>query len=315
MEGSDGVLRIGIIGCSGIGLIHGEAYKYIDNAEVVAVADIVREKADYLGKLLGAETYYNGRELLQRDDIDVVDICLPTYLHEEFVLEAAERGFHILCEKPMTLSMKKGQNMIDACEKAGVKLMIGQVLRYYPDYLKGIELMSNGTIENVRIVRAYRGGPHPARNRGWYEDSSKSGGPIIDMAIDEIDYLIHCFGAVKEVYAKVSSRNLKLHENAMIMLEFEKGQLAHIMADWSRPRNTAFNTRLEIIATKGIARFNLREEEALELIEVYKAVDNEDVEPPSPMTIFHSSSNPYVREINEFLLAVETGRKVSIPPI
>ena len=305
-------MKVGIIGCGGIAQVHGECYKHMNKASVVAVADIVPERADKLAESLGAEALYSAEELLKRTDIDVVDICLPTYLHCEYTIKAAEAGFHILCEKPIAVTLEEGEQMAEAAKKAGVKLMIAHVLRYFPENIDAKKVIESGAIGIPKVVRTYRGGTHPGRVRDWYEDINKSGGAIQDMAIHDIDFLQSVIGPVKEVYALGNMhKNQKYNEYDVVLLEFNCGTLAHVIADWSKPKGASFATSMEIAGTEGIVEYDSTVSTPIKvLMEKSEQGGGDGVAvPESPL---HPESGPYFREIAEFLEAVENDTE---PPI
>jgi len=124
-------IKVGLIGCGNIGAGgHLPAYAHVPEAELVAVCDAVGELAHAAAERSGAAAYTDYRRLLEREDIRVVDICVPTYLHAQAAIAAIETGKHVLCEKPMVHTLEAADAMIKAAQKAGVKLMIGQVRRF-----------------------------------------------------------------------------------------------------------------------------------------------------------------------------------------
>ncbi|WP_055669294.1 Gfo/Idh/MocA family protein [Desnuesiella massiliensis] len=307
------MLRVGIIGCGGIAGMHAFCYQHMPEAKVVAVADIIPERADNMAKIFGAEALYHGDELLKREDIDVVDICLPTYLHCEYVLKVAAAKKHVLCEKPMALNLEEGRKMIEATKEAGVKFMVAHVLRFFPENENAKLVMESGAIGNPRMVRTYRGGVHPGRVRAWYADVEKSGGAIQDMVIHDIDYLKSCFGPAKQVYAKgnVFEKTPNL-EYDLVMIEFYNGVIAHLVADWSRPEGGQFNTKMEIVGTKGIVEYDLSKSMPLSVLAAPEAQvgDKGVAVPESPLD---PRSNPYAKEIIKFLAAIENDTEVPVP--
>lgn len=306
------MLRVGIIGCGGIAGMHAFCYKHIPEAKVVAVADIIPERADNLAEQFGAEAIYHGDALLEREDIDVVDICVPTYLHCEYVLKAAKAKKHILCEKPMALTIDEGKKMIEAARNAGVKFMVAHVLRYFPENVNAKKVMESGTIGKPVMVRTYRGGVHPDRVREWYGQIEKSGGAIQDMAIHDIDFLRSCFGPAKEVYAKGNVFKKMSHlEYDLIMIEFKNGVIAHLAADWSKPEGGTFTTRMEIVGDKGLVNYDLSKSMPLNVIAApeKESGDKGVAVPESPLD---PRSVPYAREIIDFLKCVEND---TVPPI
>ena len=146
------MLRVGIIGAGGIAGQHAYCYQHIPEAKIVAVADIVPERAQKMAALFGADALDHGDKIIERDDIDVVDICLPTYLHSEFAIKAARTGKHVLCEKPIALNIEQGLQMIEETKKANVKFMVAHVLRYFPENVRAKQAMEDGTIGDPVMI-------------------------------------------------------------------------------------------------------------------------------------------------------------------
>ena len=127
-------MKIALVGTGGMGLNHIEAYQYVKGLEVVAVADTQFESAQKYAKQLGCRAYASLDEILENEQPDAVDICVPSFLHTEYTLKCIEKGLHVFCEKPMAHTLAEADKMIEAANAHGVKLMVGQVLRYWPEY-------------------------------------------------------------------------------------------------------------------------------------------------------------------------------------
>lgn len=306
------MLRVGIIGAGGIAGQHAFCYQHIPEAKVVAVADVIPERARKLAALFGADALDHGDKIIERNDVDVVDICVPTYLHCDFAVKAARAGKHILCEKPISLNVEQGLKMIEETEKARVKFMVAHVLRYFPESLRAKQIMEDGSIGDPVMVRTYRGGVHPGRVREWYADIDRSGGAIQDTVIHDLDFLKWCFGPVKEVYVKGNTfKKTPYLEYDLLMVEFRNGVIAHLTVDWSKPENGHFTTRMEIVGTKGMVEFNADESAPLHILAAVDGSEQDGVAiPESPLD---PRSNPYSREIIEFLNCVEHGTEPPIP--
>ncbi len=311
--GGISMLRIGLIGAGGIAGVHAACYENMKEAKVVAVADIVPERAEFLAKKFGADALDHGDKILERADVDVVDICLPTYLHCEYVLKAAKAKKHILCEKPMALNIEQGLQMIEATKSAGVKFMVAQVLRFFPEYISAKNAMESGVIALPKIVRVYRGGGHPSRVREWYGMPEKSGGAIQDMLIHDIDYLKWCFGPAKEVYAKGNVFDKIPHfEYDMVTIEFQNGILAHLTADWSKPEGAQFVTKFEVAGTEGILQYDSQKSTPLTVVAAKQAGSKSSgvAVPESPLA---KESIPFFKEIVGFLDAINKNIEPPIP--
>ena len=117
------MLRVGIIGCGFMGNMHANCYNNIPDAKVVAVADLRREKAEEVAAGTNAAIYAEGMDLIANAQVDVIDICLPTYLHVDYAVQALEKGIHVICEKPMSLFTEECVDMVRKAEETG-KLLI-----------------------------------------------------------------------------------------------------------------------------------------------------------------------------------------------
>lgn len=306
------MLRVGLIGAGGIAQQHAYCYEHIPEAKIVAVADIVPERAEAIAKRFGAVALDHGDKIFERNDLDMVDICLPTYLHCEYTLKAVEKKLHVLCEKPIALTVEQGIKMIDATKKANVKFMVAQVLRYFPENVKAKEVMENGSIGDPVMIRTYRGGVHPGRVREWYADINRSGGAIQDTLIHDIDFLKCCLGPVKDVYVKGNTFKRQPNlEYDLVSMQFKNGVIAHLTVDWSRPVSGHFSTRMEIVGTKGLVEFNMDDTAPLQTLLSNDGNQKDGVAiPESPLD---PRSNPYSKEIIEFIKCVETDSEPPIP--
>ena len=200
------MIRVGLVGYGFMGGMHSQCYAATGDAKVVALADIEPERREAAKAKLACETYDSIEAMLASADIDVVDICTPTYLHEGHVIAAAGAGKDIMCEKPMGLTLAACDAMIDAVKSAGVKMMVGQVIRFWPEYQVIKQIVDSGEHGKVQSVSAKRLSP-PATWawQDWLADPTKSGGAIHDLHIHDQDYIAYLIGSPK----KIQSRAIK----------------------------------------------------------------------------------------------------------
>ncbi|MBI3944436.1 MAG: Gfo/Idh/MocA family oxidoreductase [Armatimonadetes bacterium] len=194
-------LRLGLIGAGGMGTGLARTAKDRDDVQFVAVADPAAEALQKAVAELGGEAYASHKELLARDDIDAVLVATPNFAHCPVVLDAAAAGKHIFCEKPMALSVADCDAMIAAANRAGVKLMVGQVLRLVPRFAKVREIVSSGTLGKplgVAIERCSLWG-----GRTWRSQLSLTGGILFEMNAHELDFMRSILGDAKTVYAAI----------------------------------------------------------------------------------------------------------------
>ncbi len=191
------MLKIGIIGCGGMGLTHASAYKILEkNVKVVAVADLLPEAAAKAVELVGAERVYaTGMELLENEKLDYVDICLPTYLHTEHAVCAMEKGMNVFLEKPVCMNEDEAQLLLATQEKTGAIVQIGLCCRFNDghDYLK--KVIADGTYGKVIAGTFQRVSPRPTWGwDNWYMNPDKSGTVALDLHVHNADFIRYIMG-------------------------------------------------------------------------------------------------------------------------
>ena len=135
------MLKVGLIGCGFMGAMHANCYKNIVGVEVVAFSDIRREKAEELQKGTNAVIYDNALELINNAKVDVIDICLPTFLHAKYAMLAMEKVKYVFVEKPVALTVEEGNLMIEKAKATGAQVQVGQVIRFWDEYVKLKEIL------------------------------------------------------------------------------------------------------------------------------------------------------------------------------
>jgi len=153
-------VKLGLIGTGEIGHVHAEAHSEIEGTELSIAALIQPEAEGRFSEEFDARLYAGYEELLDDETIDAVDICLPNDLHCEFALKAFQAGKHVFCEKPIALSLEEADAMIEAARRAHRFLMIGHVLRFWPEYLKAKQAIDAGEVGQSLAVSASK----PARH-------------------------------------------------------------------------------------------------------------------------------------------------------
>ncbi|MEM3607720.1 MAG: Gfo/Idh/MocA family oxidoreductase [Candidatus Bathyarchaeia archaeon] len=300
-----------IVGYGFMGSTHASAWRLTGKAEVKAFIGRNLDRAREVASKYSARTYSTLSEALEKEEVDIVDICTPTYTHRDFTVEAAEAGKHILCEKPIALTLEDADEMIRASEKADVKFMVAHCLRFFAEYAKVKELVENGAIGDPVISRALRAGPLPTWGT-WFSDQSKSGGVAVDLAIHDIDFLRWCYrDEVERVYASVGRlvrSDLGMDDHALILLRFRGGGIAHVEASWAVPQQYPFTMMMEIAGTKGIISMDNHSTVPV------KVVKDDSTQAYAPDTLpwipgIPFPIDPYYREILHFLECIEADKK------
>ena len=193
-------MKVALIGTGGMGINHLEAYKFIEDLSVVAVADTNFEVAQKIADELGCAAFSSLDDLLSEMTPEVVVICAPSFLHYEYSMKCMEKGIHVFCEKPMAHTCEQADKMIAKAKEKGVKLTIGQVLRYWPEYkyLKEQILSQElGKLRHLSLTRYY--GMHPEGS--WYMDPELCKMVCYEMHIHDTDMVNYLFGLPDAVHS------------------------------------------------------------------------------------------------------------------
>ncbi len=192
--------KVAVIGCGFMGATHMEAYRLLPNAELAAGVDVSEEKRGEILEKYGMSVHESIDPVLEDESIGIVDICLPTGMHRDCAENALAAGKHVLCEKPMALTVEDAQAMADAAEQAGRFLMIAQVLRFWPEYAWAKELIDSGELGKLQSMSCVRRSTRPDWSwESWMTKPAASGGGALDLHIHDTDWICYCLGRPKAV--------------------------------------------------------------------------------------------------------------------
>lgn len=252
-----GPIGIGLIGSQFVSSIHAEALKSVPDASVLAVMSPTPGNAAAFAAKHGiAHAYTELDAMLGRPDIDMIVIGAPNHTHCEIALAAAAAGKHIVVEKPLCLNLKEADRMIEACKKAGVKLMYAEELCFTPKYVRLKALLDEGALGAPVLIKQSEkhDGPHAAH----FWDVEKSGGGVtMDMGCHALQFFRWLNGKVpaKSVYAQMSTSvhkdKTRGDDNAIIIIEFENGVIGLAEESWTKLGG--MDDKAEIHGTEGVA--------------------------------------------------------------
>lgn len=289
-------MKIGLIGSGFMGKVHAGAWAQTP-AILAGVVSSDHDGAASLAAEYGGTVYDSVEALLA--DVDVLDICVPTYLHEKFVLQAAAAGKHTVCEKPLARTSAEAQAMIAACERAGVMLLVAHVVRFFPEYASAKAIVDRGEIGRVGVTRLTRCSFKPARNdpESWFHNPAKSGGMMFDLMIHDFDYARWISGDVATVYAKhvVDRFPDAPGDYALAILKHTNGAMTHVEGGWAYPV-PMFRTAIEIAGERGLIEHPAASSVAVNIYqhEVFSA-DVTIAVPRNPVL-----EDPYTTQIKHF---------------
>lgn len=192
------MLKVGLVGAGGVSGVHVPAWDAMEDAVLVALCDIRPEMTARFGG--NRRCYTDFKEMLDNEQFDIIDICLPTYLHADYAVMAMERGINVICEKPISLKYEDVMRVYKTAEKNNVKFMVAQVLRFWPEYEFLKEAYDSKRYGKLISGSMHRLGTYPGYSwDGWMMDEKRSGMVPYDLHIHDVDFMVYAFGKPSNV--------------------------------------------------------------------------------------------------------------------
>lgn len=295
------MLKVGLIGVGGIGAVHAECWMKLTNkARLVAVADTCMEKALKYADRAGAKAYADGLELLEKEELDIVDICVPTFLHAEYVIQAAKHVENIMVEKPVCLTEREAEKLLQVQEQYGNRIQVGHVVRFNPAYKYLKEIVSKGSYGAVISGHFSRISPRPIWMKG-HDDMNRTGSMALDLHIHDADYIRYLMGAEPEAMDSWGVRDKKgIIQHICTSYRYGEAMLI-AEASWDYPESFSFEATYRVKLEQAAIVCDTKE-----TVTVYPNEGKPfvaELEPPviMDMGINVSDMGPYLSEINYFL--------------
>lgn len=284
-------MKIVILGYGFIGNIHLNAFLKMKDVEVAGIYSTTRT-----GDIQGIPVYNDLEECLEL--ADVVDVCLPTFMHREVFEKAVTKGKHVFLEKPIAHTMEDCQAMLELANSSDVKIMVGQVLRYFPEYQKLKECIDPSKPASTLLSRRSQ---LPVSAKNWSIQRENSGGVILDLMLHDLDFARWAFGPVTRVYAQTDAD----HYYALVTLRHENGSITRVEGSWRY--DGGFAQEAEIAQENELYTFNSQDVSPLALHRK-ESVSKDSTEVP-PVLL---RDDPWYLELRNFVDAVRHDRPVAI---
>ena len=249
--------KVAILGSGFISEIHLESYhRFIPEAEVVAIYARNADKAKAMAEKHHIGKWYDNIDtLIKESGCEVVDICLPNYLHADATIKAAQGGKHVIIEKPLAVTPEEADAMIAACKKAGVKLMYAEELCFAPKYERARHLVKEGAVGKIYMLK--QGEKHSGPHTDWFYDIKYSGGGVLmDMGCHAFGWFFWMLNNAK-VKSVSASMGTVLHkgrtqgeDNSVVIVEFENGVTAIAEDSWAK--HGGMDDRCEVYGIGGV---------------------------------------------------------------
>lgn len=292
---------IGLLGAGGIAHTHLPGWLAQGFTVVIFSVD---GQAPALAAKYGGRAVSSLEALL--DTADIVDICTPTFTHRELAEQAAAAGKHIVCEKPLALTVADTEAIIAACDRAGVRLFPAHVVRYFPAYAAASEAIRNGRIGAPAIQRFARISTAP--RQPWFSSDELSGGIAMDQMIHDFDYARWIAGPVQHVFAtRVDGQSAPGESTVHAIMTHRSGTLSHVHGVWGAP-DTRFQSSFTLSGVDGVL-----EHDSLAPTSMSIAV-NISTTVSGYLPPVAAGESPYTAELRDFARAIEEDAPARVTP-
>ncbi|HEY6297417.1 MAG TPA: Gfo/Idh/MocA family oxidoreductase [Streptosporangiaceae bacterium] len=306
----------GIVGAGVIAAVHAEAIATLPGAALAAVTDVAPGAAAAFAAARGCAAAPDLDALLARPDVDVVSVCVPSGLHAEVGIRAAEAGKHIVVEKPIDVTLDAADRLIEAARTAGVGLTVISQHRFDPGLIETRRLLDEGALGRLVIGEAstkwYRTQAY-YDSAAWRGTDAMDGGSLMNQGIHYVDLLRWCMGPVTEVAALCATQThqIEVEDTALAALRFSSGAVGTIVTSTSV--FPGFAQRLEITGTEGTVTI----EDGAIIRRAFGGGAHEPGGPPGGGTA--AGSNPaavdvasHAAQLADLLAAIEAGREPAV---
>ena len=243
------MLRVAVIGCGSISEMHLRSYAASGRARIVAVADTLIERARTRSAPFHARSYSDYRKLLAGERLDAVSICTPPCTHCEIAVASLKHGLHVLCEKPLAMTLEEGKYMVKVAKDSDVNLMTGFCNRFYPPVAKAKDWIDQGKLGPLHHFRMRFAGLELMKG-SWLAEPSQGGGLMFESAGHYVDMFRFLIGEVKDLYAKSATRAQEISgsDTVALLVESVGGVFGTLEGSWSSPHS---EKRIEVYGERG----------------------------------------------------------------
>ena len=252
-------LRVAVIGIGNMGINHVRVYHELDDVELVAIADVNKDNLKKATDRFPCKGYRNYKEMIEKEDVDLISIVVPTSLHKKVALEVIEKGIHFLLEKPIADNMDDAKAIVRKAKEKKLKFLIGHIERFNPAVSKLKKIIDEKRLGNIITISAKRVGIAPPQ--------IKDANIIIDVSIHDIDIINHLFGKMPNKIFANGGKALKgdREDFVDVLLNYGKSS-GTIQSNWITPIKIR---NLTVTGTKGYAELGYINQELV----LYKTQD------------------------------------------
>lgn len=302
-------MKIVMIGCGLIARSHADAIGRIEGAVLAAVCDNRREAACALAREYGCDAYTDAEKMLEDKKPDAAIICVPTFVHEQYVKLCAAHKVNILCEKPLERNPEDCKKLIDEVKESGVIFMTAQVVRHWAGYVEIKRMFERGELGQVYMMHLRRVSSRAGEYGKWLFEPELGGGAMHDMLVHDVDYLRYVAGPFEKCYANAVKDETGCYNNVMANIIHKNG--IHAVAEVSFTMQTGypFSFSVHIVGTEATVEYSYHagttiadrsgSESRMKIWRKGTGLESREVE----------SYDAYQRQLEYFLGCVKEGRQ------
>jgi len=302
-------IKVGVVGIGGMGNMHLGCYANNPDAEVVAICDVDEKKLQgasqtelNIGTASGGvdvaslKKFTSFEEMAADPDIDLIDVCLPIYLHAPAAIAALRGGKDVVCEKPMAFTAEECAAMETAQNQSGKQLFIAHCLRYWPEYVEAQKIIASGEYGRPLYARFHRSSGTPTWSwNDWLRTPQQSGGCVLDMHVHDVDAALWFFGVPQNIAADGITRNdLPLAVDAT--WRYNDGLVVALHCSWD-DNGGGFRFAFKIV----LERATILRDSAAGVFQLIADGETRDLE--------IGTDSAYQNEIDDFLATLKAGGK------
>jgi len=325
------MVNIAIVGCGVISGAHLNAYELIPDARVIAVCDVIESLAAQRAREYGIRAYYSSMtDMLRKEDVDVVDVCVPTKFHAEVSIKALLEGKHVICEKPIASNLEQADKMIETAKKSNRILLIGQSNRFLPMVTVIKRIISSGQLGDLLLIRSAHRFDNPCNK--WLMNPKHpkyyweyGGGPLIDSGIHAADLLNWMFKDDPKAVTAIGATYppaLPFFTSANVIVEYSKGKCGVIQVNRETERYPQYERFIEVLGEKGSiwGYDNFYRQTILAhagtLSEIYHGEISSDLIPTGhePFIEYLPAISEIYLELKTFIDAIKNKRELPVKP-
>lgn len=295
-------LRTVLIGAGFVGKLHLQAAVGLDDIQYVGIVETCEEARWKTAQHFGLPGYASFEQALHRLRPEAVDLCLPTYLHIDLIREAADRGLHILCEKPLTLTLGDAADVTALLDRTGVRLMVAEVIRFWPEYSATVGLVQSGAMGAVERIHLQRLATAPPFN-SWMIEPDLGGGAVVDLQVHDFSFLLQLVGPP----ISITPRGTGSINDVSNVLNFGGRLTADNRASFMMPASYVFRSTFQLELEGGL----------IDMDDWRAAGEKLMVFPRDGARICPtlSQSNPFREELSYFCRQVRKEREFDLVPL